>query len=99
MEELPLVLTIDFGTQSLRVALINKKGEIEGIIKKPYKPPYISPEKGQIEQKPDFYYDQLVASLKELSEKYKDKLKRIKGSTLSTFRDTAVLLDKDLLIV
>lgn len=96
MEELPLVLTIDFGTQSLRVALINKKGEIEGIIKKPYKPPYISPEKGQIEQKPDFYYDQLVASLKELSEKYKDKLNRIKGSTLSTFRDTAVLLDKNL---
>lgn len=96
MEELPLVLTIDFGTQSLRVALINKKGEIEGIIKKSYKPPYISPEKGQIEQKPDFYYDQLVASLKELSEKYKDKLNRIKGSTLSTFRDTAVLLDKNL---
>lgn len=95
MEELPLVLTIDFGTQSLRAALINKKGEIEGIIKKPYKPPYISPEKGQIEQKPDFYYDQLVASLKELSEKYKDKLNRIKGSTLSTFRDTAVLLDKN----
>ena len=33
----PLVLTIDFGTQSVRTALINKNGDIEGIVKKKYK--------------------------------------------------------------
>ena len=32
----PLVLTIDFGTQSVRTALINKQGEIEALIKRKY---------------------------------------------------------------
>ena len=39
--ENPLVLTFDFGTQSVRAALTNKKGEIEAIVKRVYKPePY-----------------------------------------------------------
>ncbi len=91
----PLILTIDFGTQSVRTALINKKGEIEGLIKKPYDPAYISPQKGFAEQDPDFYYNNLIFCLKELSKKYGDKLDRIIGSTLATFRDSSVQLDKD----
>ena len=94
--DLPLVLTIDFGTQSLRTALINKAGEIEAIVKRKYDPVYISVEKGYAEQDPDFYFDNLIAALKELASKNKDKLARIKGSTISTFRDTSVQLDKDL---
>ena len=92
----PLVLTIDFGTQSLRTALINKNGEIEALIKRKYNPVYISIEKGYAEQDPDFYYNNLVEALKELAKSNKDKLDRIKGSTISTFRDTSVQLDKDL---
>ena len=91
----PLVLTIDFGTQSLRVALFNKKGECEGIIKSRYEPPYFSKEKGYAEQNPDFYFEMLIKSLKSLAEKHPDKLERIKGSTISTFRDSSVQLDKD----
>ena len=94
--DLPLVLTIDFGTQSLRTALINKNGEIEAIIKRKYDPVYVSEAKGYAEQDPDFYYDNLVIALKDLAKDNKDKLDRIKGSTISTFRDTSVQLDKDL---
>ena len=91
----PLVLTIDFGTQSVRTALINKNGDIEGIVKKKYNPVYISTQPGYAEQDPDFYYEMLIDSLKELCKKHKDKLDRIIGSTISTFRDTSVQLDKD----
>ena len=45
----PLILTLDFGTQSLRVALVNKTGEIEAIVKKAYTPMYHSPKKGYTE--------------------------------------------------
>ena len=93
--ENPLVLTIDFGTQSVRTALINKQGEIEAIIKKKYDPAYISIEKGYAEQDPDFYYDNLIYCLTKLAKENKDKLERIIGSTISTFRDSSVQLDKD----
>ena len=92
----PLVLTIDFGTQSVRTALINKTGDIEAIIKRKYDPAYVSEQKGYAEQDPDYYYNILVECLKELASKNKDKLARIKGSTISTFRDSSVQLDKDL---
>lgn len=93
MKKNPLVLTVDFGTQSLRVALINKTGEIEAIFKKPYNPAYTSEKKGYAEQDADFYWEYLVESLKKLVINNQDKLSRIIGSTVTTFRDTAVLLD------
>ena len=92
--KLPLVLTIDFGTQSLRVALINKKGEMEAIVKKPYEPAYVSPFPGAVEQDPDFYYAYLVKAIKELTNNNPEKLERIKGATIATFRDSSVQLDK-----
>ena len=91
--ENPLILTFDFGTQSVRAALTNKKGEIEAIVKRAYKPePYFSRDKGFAEQKPDFYFDNLVAAVKELSKNYHDKLARIIGATIATFRDSSVQL-------
>ena len=91
----PLVLTIDFGTQSVRTALINKKGEIEGLVKRKYEPAYVSIEKGYAEQDPDFYYDNMISCLKELAKDNKSKLERIKGATIATFRDSSVQLDKN----
>ncbi|MCR4911578.1 MAG: FGGY-family carbohydrate kinase [Bacilli bacterium] len=92
----PLVLTFDFGTQSVRAALTNKKGEIEALIKRNYSPePYFSKEKGFAEQKPDFYFNNLVEAVKELTSKNKDKLDRIVGATIATFRDTSVQLDEN----
>ena len=94
--ENPLILTFDFGTQSVRAALINKKGEIEAIEKQKYEPaPYFSPQKGYAEQNPDFYFDRLVTAIKGLTKKHQDKLGRVIGATISTFRDTSVQLDEN----
>ena len=95
MNKNPLALTIDFGTQSLRTCLINKKGEIEAIVKKGYDPLYYSEKKGYAEQDADFYWETLVSSLTQLCKENKDKLDRIIGATVTTFRDTAVLLDSN----
>ena len=94
--ESPLVLTIDFGTQSVRTALINKEGEIEAIVKRKYDPAYVSEQKGYAEQDPDYYYQVLVDSLKRLTSENADKVDKIIGATITTFRDSSVQLDKDL---
>lgn len=88
-----LALTIDFGTQSLRVALINKKGDIVAMEKRVYEEPYFSLKKGYAEQHADYYYEKLVDAMKSLTSKNKNILKSIIGATVTTFRDTAVLLD------
>lgn len=88
-----LALTVDFGTQSLRVALINKQGDIVAMEKRPYKEPYFSTQKGYAEQHADFYYDILEEALTSLCSKNKELLNNIIGATITTFRDTAVLLD------
>ena len=90
-----LVLTIDFGTQSLRTCLINTHGEIVKIVKKVYEPTYISTQKGYAEQDADFYWERLIEALKELTSIAKDLLDGIIGATITTFRDSSVQLDKD----
>lgn len=89
------VLTMDFGTQSLRTSLINKKGEIVAIVKKTYEPAYYSLKSGYAEQDPDCYYNYLVESLKEITSQHKDFLIHIVGATLTTFRDSSVQLDEN----
>ncbi len=95
MSDNPLALIFDFGTQSVRVSLVDKYGEIVGQIKKPYDPPYYVPKKGYAEQSPDFYWDYACRCLKELDDKYHYLFNNIVGATIATFRDTAVLLNKD----
>lgn len=91
----PLVLTLDFGTQSVRAAIFNKKGDTVAIEKKVYEPAYFSPKKGYGEQNADFYWDCAIEVLKRLTANNPDILKDIAGATVTTFRDTAVVLDKD----
>ncbi len=96
MKNNPLVLTLDFGTQSVRVALIDKTGKMVHIIKESYNPAYFSKEKGYAEQDPDYYWELAKKMLKKLASEAKDELDNIIGSTLTTFRDSSVQLDKDL---
>ncbi|MCR5185410.1 MAG: FGGY-family carbohydrate kinase [Bacilli bacterium] len=91
-----LILTIDFGTQSARAALVNKKGEIVAMVKKAYDPVYYSIKKTYAEQDPDYYFEILKQDLKELTSNNPDKLDSIIGATITTFRDSSVQLDKDL---
>ena len=90
-----LVLTIDFGTQSVRTSLINKKGEFVYITKKVYEPAFFSLKKGYAEQRADFYWDCLIECLQKLASENKPILNKIIAMTVTTFRDSAVLLDKD----
>ena len=91
----PLVLTIDFGTQSVRVALVNKQGDIEAIEKVKYEPAYFSPKTGYAEQNPDFYFEQLCTCTKNIVKKHQDKIKNVIGICMAFFRDSVVAVDKD----
>ena len=91
----PLMMTMDFGTQSVRVALFNKKGEVVAMEKEKYDPPYFSTQSGYAEQDPVLYYNALCECTKRLKPFVDSHKDDIKGVALTCFRDTAVLLDKD----
>ena len=95
MKNNPLVLTLDFGTQSVRTALINKSGEIVYLSKKAYEPVSFALKTGYAEQFADFYWDNLVECLKKLSKECVENFDDIVGMTVTTFRDSAVLLDEN----
>ena len=91
----PLILTIDFGTQSVRAGLFNKKGETVALIKEKYEPPYHSPKPGYAEQDPDFYFASLCKATNKLVQENGDKMGDVLGIVMSFFRDSVVCLDKD----
>lgn len=91
----PLILTLDFGTQSVRASLIDKKGQIVALIKKGYNPVYNSPHKEYAEQDADFYWEYAINCLKTLTSENKEHLEDIIGATITTFRDTSVQLDEN----
>ena len=93
MKTNPLVLTFDFGTQSVRVSLIDSNGTIVALEKKSYDPVYISQKKGYAEQNPDLYAEFAMDALKVLCQKNKGRLNDIVGAALTTFRDSSVQLD------
>lgn len=94
MENSPLILTIDFGTQSVRVSIFDKTGSILSSEKEVYAPAYYSPKPGYAEQDPNYYYECLCKCTKRISSNT-ELMKRVKGITMTCFRDSAVLLDKD----
>lgn len=96
MNNNPLVLTIDFGTQSVRTSLFDKSGNAVALIKKPYEPAYFSTQKGYAEQNADFYWSYLISCLKQLTSENSNLLGNIKAATITAFRDTSIQLDKDL---
>ncbi len=91
----PFILTIDFGTQSVRVGIFDKKGNEVVIEKAKYDPPYFSTLPNYAEQDPNIYYQCLCDATNKIVKENPEALKRVKGITLTCFRDSAVLLDKD----
>ena len=59
----PLILTIDFGTQSVRASIFDKHGNCLAIHKKVYEPAYHSPKNGYAEQDPEYYYSFYVINI------------------------------------
>lgn len=91
----PLVLTIDFGTQSVRAMLFDKYGKEYGKVKVHFKEPYFSKDIGWAEQTPEFYWDRLKEATNGLKEQCADLWDDVKGVAVTTIRDTAVIVDKD----
>lgn len=59
-----LYIGIDLGTSAVKLLLMNEKGEIKNIVSKEY--PLYFPNPGWSEQKPEDWYEQTIAGLKEL---------------------------------
>jgi sugar (pentulose or hexulose) kinase len=95
----PIILTIDFGTQSVRVGLFDKKGNVLAIEKEKYNPPYFSNKPGYAEQNPNCFFETMCKCGQRIKEKNPDLLKDIIGVSLTCFRDSAVLLDKNLNVI
>ena len=90
-----LILCLDLGTQSARASLIDEHGEIVALSKEKYDPLYLDNEPGVCEQNPDTYFEYIVKAIKSIRQKIVNLVDDIKGCVVTTFRDTAVFLDKD----
>jgi sugar (pentulose or hexulose) kinase len=94
MNQEPLVLTFDCGTQSIRALLFNQKGEILAKEQKAFLP-YYSLKPGYAEQKPEVYEEALREVSLAIHEKHPDLTPRIIAVTITTIRDTCVCLDEN----
>ncbi|MBQ7250475.1 MAG: FGGY-family carbohydrate kinase [Bacilli bacterium] len=95
MNDSPLIMTFDFGTQSVRVSVFDKEGNCLAQEGKKYQPAYYSPKPGYAEMDPAYYFDCLCECAKRISEEKPELMRRVAGIELDCFRDSAVLLDKD----
>lgn len=89
------ILTMDFGTQSVRVAIFNEKGEALAMEKEKYSPAYFSTIPTYAEQDPNYYFECLCKCTNRLAKNNPDLIKSVRGTMLTCFRDSAVLLDQE----
>lgn len=87
-----LVLALDCGTQSIRGLVFNKQGELLVKVKKEIQP-YFSLRPGWTEQDPDLYYNSICEIGKEIKENHSEIHALIKAVTVTTQRDSCVLVD------
>jgi len=87
------VLSIDAGTQSIRIALIDFKGNFLKICKTEIEP-YFSNNPGWAEQNPEYFWKILSATSKKVFNDLPVSRESIKGVTLTTQRNSMVNLDK-----
>lgn len=90
------VLSIDYGTQSVRVSVISDDGKFLAFEQEKYKEPYFSLKPGYCEQDADYYFEAMCKAARRLSKKNKELLSDCKSVSSTCFRDTAVILDKNL---
>lgn len=90
------VLAIDYGTQSVRISVIDKKGKFHAFEQEKYTSPYFSIKPGYAEQDPYFYYKCLCAASKRLIEKNKELVDKCMSISSTCFRDSVVFLDNNM---
>ena len=92
------VLIIDVGTQSMRGIIFDEKGNM--LAKEQIKyPPYISKKEGYVEQRAEMYWETLCQITQKLAANSAQLFSSLVAMSVDTFRDTAVLLDKDCNVV
>ncbi|MFW5799301.1 MAG: FGGY-family carbohydrate kinase [Spirochaetota bacterium] len=89
-----LILSIDFGTQSVRAILFNPKGEMVAKEKESIEP-YYSKKPGWAEQDVLYLWESLCNATKRLKTKAGDRFNDIAGVSLTTQRSTIVTVDKN----
>lgn len=87
------VLSIDCGTQSIRALIFDKKGTLLAKSKQEFKP-YFSVNSGWAEQEATFYWDTICSACNDLKEKYADLWEGLIAVSVTTQRDTCVVVDK-----
>jgi len=93
MKDKQYVVVIDAGTQSIRAAIIDLKGNICEIEKTPVEP-YFTNKPGYAEQDPEYLWDKLCETTKRLIKKSSVDISCIKGLSITSQRGTVVNLDK-----
>jgi sugar (pentulose or hexulose) kinase len=88
-------LSIDFGTQSVRAIIFNEIGSTMAEAKIPYVEPYFSTKPGYAEQNADFYLEKLAEATKKIKKEDPELFNNLIGTSISCFRDTAVILDEN----
>ncbi|PKL39111.1 MAG: carbohydrate kinase [Spirochaetae bacterium HGW-Spirochaetae-1] len=88
------IFTIDAGTQSIRAATIDLKGNIIDMVKTSIEP-YFSEHPGWAEQDPEYYWKTLCITCKKLMKEMSFNQKAVKGVTLTTQRATFINVDKN----
>ncbi len=87
------VLAIDVGTQSMRGCVISAKGDV--LVKEQIKyPPYKCLQPGYVEQSAQLYWQVLCKITNALCQKHPELMQNVLAMSVSTFRDTAVLLNE-----
>lgn len=89
------VIAIDYGTQSVRVSIVNKFGKFLAFEQEQYISPYFSMRPGYAEQNPDFYYECMCKAAKRLTEKNKELVKKCSSISATCFRDSSCFLDEN----
>ena len=91
----PVVLTIDLGTQSVKALLVDKNGGILHKTQHKYENPYYSKYPGWAEQKPEVYWNCLCEITNRMKAEAQELWDNIIAMTITTIRDTCICLDKD----
>ncbi|MFW6334361.1 MAG: FGGY-family carbohydrate kinase [Desulfosalsimonas sp.] len=89
-----LVLTIDNGTQSIKVMAFDLSGQMQAIVKLPFEP-YFSKHPGWAEQDPEVYWNTLCRACRKMWDAKQVDRQRIAGISLTTQRGTVVNVGKD----
>lgn len=89
------VVAIDYGTQSVRVSIIDSRGNFLAFEQEHYSPAYHSPKPGFAEQDANYYFDCMCKAARRIAEKHGDLLKECLSVSSTCFRDSAVFLDEN----